>query len=212
MKRKGYNPEFDAPVTCVLGRRGSGKTTWTRREVKTSRRVVLFDPKKDYDARRFSSLVDLYDHLKKAGSGPVRASYCPDLVIGDDDADADEGDKKTFNLFCEVVYSFGNCLMVADELDRFTGPGPRIPRWFSILVNEGRHAKVSMIGISRRPAKIPKDFIENSHRLILFHMKGGAVNYLRPIIGKEDAEKLPKLPPLTYLEWSESENNQIKKL
>lgn len=209
-KRRGYNPEFDPPLLCVLGRRGSGKSSFVFEYIRGLKRKVIFDPREEYTGGpRFNSLVAFYDYLKKAGGGPVTAIYSPPLLFGSEDADASEEGKRLFNLFCEIVFNYGQktgfVWMISDEMDRFTGPGPNIPRWFDLLCNEGRHAKVAMIGISRRPAKIPKDFIENSHVLILFHLKGGAVHYLSPTIGPELAAKLSKLKPLQYLRWSESE-------
>lgn len=209
MGRK-YNPEFDPPLYCVLGRRGSGKSTWVVAFIRKTKRKVIFDPREEYTGGpRFKSLVDLYDYLRKAGKGPVTAIYSPPFDFGSEDGDATEEGKKFFNFFCEIVFKHGKetgfVWMVADEMDRFTGPGPRIPRWFDLLCNEGRHAKVAMIGVSRRPAKIPKDFIENSHVLILFHLQGGAVDYLTPTIGKEWGKKLSSLKPFQYIRWSESE-------
>lgn len=216
-KKKAYNPEFDPPLLCVLGRRGSGKSSFVVEFIKKLKRKVIFDPREEYTGGpRFKSLVSLYDYLKKAGKGPVTAIYSPPLLFGSEDADATEDGKRAFNLFCEIVFNYGQktgfVWMIADEMDRFTGPGPRIPKWFDLLCNEGRHAKVAMIGISRRPAKIPKDFIENSHVLILFHLQGGAVDYLIPTIGKEWAKKLPNLKPLEYIRWSESETPSFNTL
>lgn len=210
MKRQTYNPEFDPPLHCVLGRRGSGKSSYVKGFIRKLKRKLIFDPKEEYSGGpRFSSLVAFYDYVIRAGKGSVTAIYSPPLVFGEDDQDATEEAKRLFNRFCEVVFQFGAktgfVWMVADEMDRFTGPGPKIPRWFDLLCNEGRHAHVAMIGISRRPAKIPKDFIENSHLLILFHLKGGAVEYLAPTIGRICAGRLSKLKPLHYLRYSESE-------
>lgn len=210
----GYNREFDQPVIFICGRRGSGKTTLARWLMERYRRAVVFDPKAQYEGEIFTSLLDLYLSLhKKVGRGDVRAVFRPDLTFGDDDQEAGANDKRVFNLFCEVVYSFGKefgpVLFLCDEMDRFTGPGPKIPRWFDILVNEGRHAGVAMIGIARRPAKVPKDFIENAHEIYCFHMKGGALGYLASTLGAEDVARLPGLKPLTFLKWSESEDTRL---
>lgn len=198
-----YSIEADPPVVCILGRRGSGKTTWALRALRSHSRYLVWDPKREYPGEVFTSLSVLYRRLLAVGSGPVRISFRPMGVS--------QG-PEYFDAFCEVVYAFGACTVVFDEVDRFSGPGPIIPPWFSMLINEGRHARVEMWGIARRPARVPKDLIENAHRLIIFHMKGGAVEYLKSTIGKESAEKLPTLPPLTYLEWSDSDEIKIKKV
>lgn len=175
-------------ITVVFGRKGSGKTSWTRgRLVEYSRRIII-DPMWEYrDGVVVQSVADFADYVR-----PLRHHrYSVIFQTREPDDCA---------AICEILTAgrptapaLPNVLLVVDELDRFCGPH-HLPEGLAHVINYGRHYGVSFVGVSRRPKRVHRDVTANVDEVICFQtQEPGDLKYLAEFIGEDRAAKLPGL-------------------
>ena len=187
-------------VILVLGKTGSGKTTWTRRFSETLTRVVVLDAGfQDYQGLAYGDLTSLIDGAAKldaGGSGFFRVTYTPR-----------SGEAPVVMDLARVL---GNCYLVIEEADRFDDP--KVCPEYDEIISRGRHYGVSILGVSLYPFKLPADLRRQATRIICFRMhEPRDLDYLYDIIG-EDISKLPNLEPFHYLDWQAGIGSTIHKL
>lgn len=195
-------------LTLVFGGDGTGKTTFVVNTIlpKYPRKLVLgagFD--EDYRAANKSydldSLVSRLGDLQAFGSQrPFYEYYTPA---------PDE-----YDLMFLLARDLGNCLIVAEEADRFNPMG----YWETEYVYRGRHWGVSMVGLTIQPYGCPKDWRRILKELISFRqVEPSDIDYIYTLIG-EKAYEIPQLPgpdrshkpPFPYLRWTPSEGAIIE--
>lgn len=193
-------------LTLVFGGDGTGKTQFVIREIipKHARVLILDAGFGDYrNAESFSdldSLVARLGELQTFGTRrPFRVSYTP---MPDE-----------YDLMFLLARDLGNCLIVAEEADRFNPMGD----YETEYVYRGRHWGVSMVGITIQPFGLPKDWRRILKELISFRqVEPSDIDYTASLIG-EAAYEIPKLqgpdahhsPPFPYLRWTPSEGAKI---
>jgi len=62
-----------------------------------------------------------------------------------------------FGAFCALAYSSGDLVMVVEELQRVTTPSWAPAEWSDCTLR-GRHRRLSIVGMSQRPASVDKNF------------------------------------------------------
>jgi DNA helicase HerA-like ATPase len=76
------------------------------------------------------------------------------------------------------------------------------------VVKLGRVRGIDAIFVSQRPAEIPRIITSQTEKFVIFSMSEPSdIKYIRAIIGPE-ADNLPTLEKLHYIEW---EKGEIKK-
>jgi hypothetical protein len=187
-------------VVLVLGKTGSGKTTWARQFIQSQTRVIVLDAGfGDYPAQPVDGLENLIletDRLNSNGSGFFRLSYTPRM--------------NEAPVVMDLSRVVRNCWLVMEEADRFDDP--RVCSEYDEIISRGRHYGVSILGISLYPFKLPADLRRQATRIICYRMhEPRDLAYLADIIG-EDVEKLPSLEPFHYLDWRAGIGSEIKTL
>lgn len=70
-------------------------------------------------------------------------------------------------LFWHLARRVYNTTVIVDEIDRYCGPAHCQQDLWEII-NYGRHNKISLIGMARRPARVNRDFTANADWLAVF--------------------------------------------
>lgn len=184
----------------MLGKTGSGKTTWARNFIQAQTRVLILDAGfGDYPARpsgTLEGLIDTAERLNSGGAGFFRLSYTPRF-----------GEAPVVMDLARIVR---NCWLVLEEADRFDEP--RICPEYDEIISRGRHYGVNILGISLYPFKLPADLRRQATRIICYRMhEPRDVDYLYDVIG-DDVQKLPGLEPFQYLDWRAGVGSEVKKL
>lgn len=187
-------------VILVLGKTGSGKTTWAKNFIQQKSRVLILDAGfQDYPAEACLNLDDLItraDLQNARSNGFFRLSYTPRT---------DEAP-----IVMDLTRVLGNSWVVLEEADRFDDP--KISPEYDEIISRGRHYGVSILAISLYPFKLPADLRRQATRIICYRMhEPRDLDYLDDIIG-EDVEKLPDLEPFHYLDWQAGIGSEVKKL
>lgn len=147
-----------ANIIAVLGGSGSGKSRSVKEQllkIKPSR-LMIWDMLHEYGAhaKMTDDLNKVIDTLSLAGkSKPFAISFNAEI----------ENKKKRaeqFHTICGLARAAGGVTFVVDELKFVTSAQFAPDRW-SAVSSIGRHAGMTLIGMSQRPAQIDKDFLGN---------------------------------------------------
>lgn len=196
-----------ANIGAIFGASGSGKSSLQKLELLDVRppRIAIWDPKREYSA--FAKMVSDMDLLMKGAlaGGPFALLWQP---LGGRDKM-----RRQFDAFCRIVNKAGNCWVVADEIADVTEPG-WAPEGWEILTRQGRHAGITIRGLSQRPSDIDKSFYGNATHIAVFRMNAESdVDRMAKLLGVEKRVVIG----LKQLDWIErdmltGERSKIKSL
>lgn len=146
-----------AAFVAVIGATGAGKSAWIRQQLARAkpRRLIVWDPKPASDyvdlGDTFTRQHDLSAAVLAAGAaGPLRAIYRP--------GNRQSEYRAKFDWLCRLVYAWGHCTFVAEELAHVTRAGWSSDGWLSV-VTLGRSEGLTVYGATQRPALVDKTFL-----------------------------------------------------
>ena len=146
-----------AKIWAVIGASGTGKGLWIKQQLAALQppRLICWDFKSEYGdyARAVESLDEIRRAMIAAGSGGLRVRYLPRGA-------GEKNVRKEFEALCELVYAFGQCVFIAEELSNVTTPGWAPAAWRK-MTTSGRHEAVHIIGATQNPALVDKTFLGN---------------------------------------------------
>lgn len=147
----------DAKIWAVIGASGTGKGLWIKQQLASLQpsRLVCWDFKNEYGpyARPVETLEGIRRAMLTAGAGPLRVRYLPRGA-------GEKNVRKEFEALCELVYAWGQCVFIAEELSNVTTPGWAPAAWRK-MTTSGRHEAVHIIGATQNPALVDKTFLGN---------------------------------------------------
>lgn len=185
-----------AKIWAVIGASGTGKGLWIKQklaEIQPSR-LVCWDFKNEYGdyARPVETLDGIRRAMIKAGAGPLRVRYLPRGA-------GEKAVRKEFETLCELVYAFGHCLFIAEELSNVTTPGWAPAAWRK-MTTSGRHEAVHIIGATQNPALVDKTFLGNC---TLVHVCALREYPHRMYVARSIDAPLQSVTDLQQFEWIE---------
>ena len=147
----------EAKIWAVIGASGVGKGVWAKGWLRKDKpkRFIAWDFMDEYGefAARVGSLEELRLAMIKAGTGPLKLRYVPRGA-------GEKALRREFEILCELVYAFGNCTYIAEELANVTTPGWAPAAWRK-MTTSGRHLGIHIIGFTQNPALVDKTFLGN---------------------------------------------------
>lgn len=149
--------DLDANIWGVVGASGTGKGLWVKQKLRelAPARLIVWDFKNEYGehAKAVESIEAMRRAMLKAGDGPLRLRYqCRGA--------GEKALRKEFEAVCELVYAWGSCVFVAEELANVTTPGWAPASWRK-MTTSGRHEGLHVIGCTQTPALVDKSFLGN---------------------------------------------------
>ena len=187
-------------IILVVGKTGSGKTTWAKSLFAQTPRALLADAGfQEFPALYFAEYPEFVHYARTQGafsdfqSSPFRLSYVP-FRWGYTPRIVEEP------LIFDTAMELGNCVLFLEEADRFEDP--RTLQEYDEVISRGRHHGVSIVAVTPHPYGLPKDLRRQATRIIAFNQdEPGDLDYLAARMG-DAAYTLPSLPRFTYLDWS----------
>jgi len=156
---------------AVLGKTGSGKTTWTLKRVwEPLDRVIMYDWKDqhadDLPAPRIESLEEVREALfaEKEEHRVEKFVYVPDPF---------EKSTEHFDQLCKLVWEKGDTHLIADELKGVyqEGGGVKpITDHHEAIMTRGRARGIGVSNLSQRPKKIPLEAISEAEHVVAFRL------------------------------------------
>ncbi len=169
-------------IIFVSGQRGSGKSYWVKNFIKTLPRCFIYDSLGEYEGdQRFLNCDAIIDFL-------IQDELKPQFFT----AIFDPYNHEDFPYFCRIMLARGDMYVVIEEIDLFTSPLNTPPELMK-LIKYGRHYGIQIIGISRRPAEVSRQFTAQSTRFVIFGQREPRdLQYFRSVIGTQ-ADQIPAL-------------------
>lgn len=186
-----------ASIEAVIGASGSGKSIYTKREIKRRKpaRLIIIDPQDEYGdyATKVDNMADLFKSVIEDGKPRSRFKVRIQLK-GDRDAK-----EKAFSAICRLCLAVGKVLLVPEELHLVTKASNPPPGWSEATLT-GRHKGLEIIGVSQRPASVDKDFFSNATKV-----RCGRLNYASDVttmanVLAVDKSDITGLAELEYIE------------
>ena len=187
----------------VFGKKGGGKTSIAASLTADSNRLIVFDHNREYERGMIvTNPQQLIDAIRKYNSSAFRLIY-----RFDDSMRLSEHAE----FFLRAAYTVTNYTLLFEEIDRVSEPRS-MPEGLDNIVNVGRHKGISLIALSRRPARVPRDLTSNADRIFV----AGPINepkdvdYLSEFMGSEVSEKVRALKReerkfAEFIEWTQDE-------
>lgn len=145
------NTDLKANINVMVGSSGSGKSYRTKRAIEKEKRLLIWDIDDEHGNIKgivtHTDLKALAAELLNAKTGKFR--YVGKLL-------ADE-----FETFCNMVFAWGHCVCVVEELAGVTSPS-KAPSGWHTLVSRGRKRGIKIYAITQRPAESDKTVLGNA--------------------------------------------------
>lgn len=182
----------DGRLYVIAGASRTGKTAWTAKHVKKSRRVIAYDPDEQWCQLPGWQRIETHAELLAATSqkGPARIAFIPGLDL-----------HKSFQYFCKCALrwgrKFGPCDIVAEELADVTSASKAPGQW-GLLLRRGLKRGISVYAISQRWAEADKTAMGNASLFVCFMMAtGDDISYM----ARKTRIPVPELEILKPLEF-----------
>jgi DNA helicase HerA-like ATPase len=182
----------DNTITSIFGRKGSGKSTLVGQITSDHRRVFVFDSMGEYDETRgfvvCYGLAECARAMVELRRSPLfRLSLRVDRV-------------EDFLKLLRIAYEIPDTLLVIEETSLYCSPS-RLPDDLSRLVRYGRHRKLNIVFVARRPSEIHRELTAQSDVIVTFRQhEPRDVDYLKSFIGPrvENVSRLPEYHVLAF--------------
>lgn len=178
--------ERDFIVVC--GNQGHGKSVWGKIYSKSLTRLLVSDPKAEYDADFVSEPADWIENVVTGKTKTFRyGTYLSEEI----------------ERFGNAAFASGNCAFIVEECALIFKRGEELHEWAKPLIFMGREQRVSLLLVAQRLAKIPIDIRSQASRIISFRQtEPDDVSAAIDRFG-ELGESIPELPILTCLDWND---------
>lgn len=184
-------------IVVILGKKGSGKTSFAMNEIRRKERLVIFDFNREYsDFYVVTNPEKLVELLTLNYEGRFRVAYQPDPTRDLDDH---------FHHLSKALFCMQNLTFLCEEVDLVSSAG-EMPEGLQKIINYGRHRGISLIALSRRAHKVPRDLTANADRIISFaQFEPRDLRYLAEYMGEKAAVLVQKLSRTDagaeFIEW-----------
>ncbi|HET8882608.1 MAG TPA: hypothetical protein VFM56_10580 [Solimonas sp.] len=176
-----------ASITVVVGSSGSGKSAWLKRQIKTARRLIVWDPDDEYGGagfHRVTTIAQLAEALRGASAG--RFAFVP-------------ASPAQFDAWSLCAFAWGNCVAVAEETADVTTPGKAPPGW-GTLVRRGRKRGITLYAVTQRPSESDKTVIGNATCLhVCMLARAADRQYMARELDVQQSE-IDRIAPLEWIE------------
>lgn len=141
-------------IIIILGKTGQGKSTLTKQLVKNEKRLVIIDPKQEYEGTIVETFEDFHDFIIKNDGQPFKVICRYQNSIDHD---------YTFNLLKNIP----NVCLVVEEIQIYVSPYIKDSPFLDLL-RYGRHNHIKVIAIARRFSEFSADLTGLAEKVYTF--------------------------------------------
>lgn len=140
-------------LTAVAGASRFGKTGWVKQQIKTAKRLLIWDIRGEYIAKgefgwpgceRIDNIPELAKRLKETATTGARIAYW--------------GNLKDFQAWSDLAYAWGQywpAVIVGEEIADVTNPA-KAPEGWGQLIRKGLYYGNHIYAVTQRPAEADK--------------------------------------------------------
>lgn len=131
-------------IKIVYGKTGTGKSFYVKSIIDKLERVIIIDPKSEYEGTIFFTLSDLIDYFEniRPKNFKISCRFESDIEI------------ELLFKFCNIIE---NVTLVVEEAEIYISPYSKSSNFLD-LCRYGRHHNISIIGVARRTAELSINF------------------------------------------------------
>lgn len=182
----------DPEIIIVLGRRGQGKSTWTKRYTDGIARLVVWDPKRSYRVEYPADLAEWFEQHEADKSFRVGGFY--------------DEDQETIG---SLAYAMQDTTLVLEECAFVFSPNKPFPEWARECVYLGRERGVSVVAVAQRPKSVHIALRSQATRIICFNQhEVDDVDWITDTFGDAPVEEIPNLQTLECLDITATETRR----
>lgn len=204
MDSEGAVMEIQNRIVGVIGRKGSGKSTFARRVLERCARLFVFDTMGEHSwvPNTFRDMEKADQFLAWAETEECFAGrYVPE--------DEMQGD---FAELAGIVYDQGEMLLAVEEIPLLCSAS-YIPPELGRLVRLGRHRRLSLAWTAQRAAEVSRTLTAMTDVFVLFSCtEPRDLDAIRERCGAEIAEKVSRLGLHDCLIWDVIERHEMSGL
>lgn len=197
----------DGRLYIISGASRSGKTAWTAKKIKPSRRVFAYDPDDQFSALPGFIRLTTFAQLAAAADNPnnQRVAFVPSGDI-----------RAAFDFFAKCAFHWGRFHgggdVVAEELADVTTTA-KAPGAWGVLVRRGLKRGLNLYCISQRWSEADKTAFGNASEFVIFRNSSTAdIDYIARKT-KIPREAMHDLKPLEFIQYdAATEQIERKKL
>jgi len=196
--------EVQNRIVGVIGRKGSGKSTYVRELLRYCPRFVVFDPMGEHalsdHQNRFEKPPELARFLKWSHQQPTFAGvYVP---TGDLEEEIEE--------VARLIYARGQLCFACEEVPLYTQAG-YMPPLFGKLTRTGRHQEIDICWTAQRAAEVSKTLTALTDIWVLFSQtEPRDLSALADRCGHEVADRVAGLGLHDYFVWDAVTHEEIE--
>lgn len=187
---------MDNTILGIFGRKGSGKTTLTKRVLGEFPRALVLDALGEYEelagAVVCRTLREAFFHLGRVADLPSWRVVVSSL------------ETEAYLSLLRVAWELERAVIVVEEAHAYGSPWRPSPE-VSRLVRLGRHRGLSSVFVSQRPHDVPRIVTSQADVIVALQQHEEAdVRFLKSIFGKK-AELLRELPKYEAIVFGDAE-------
>lgn len=185
MDSEGAVMELQNRIVGVVGRKGSGKSVFSRRVLERCPRLFLFDTMGEHTwvPNTFRDMEKADQFLAWAQTEEYFAGrYVPEVDLADDFAE-----------LASIVFDQGEIFLAVEEIPLLCSAS-YIPPELGRLVRLGRHKRVSLLWTAQRAAEVSRTLTAMTDVFVIFSStEPRDLDAIRDRCGAEIAEKVSRL-------------------
>jgi hypothetical protein len=185
-------------IKCIFGKKGMGKTFLAHQLIQEYDRFIIYDRKGEFKDLGIviRSGRALAEYILDKGTQPhFRVDYVPQC--------------NDFDYISYLIWGMQDLCFCVDEIDTYLN-ARNMPEYYGLMINLGRHDCLSLIGVSRRPAKVHRDLTSQADQIISFGMhEANDIKYLRDNGLGTAALELPYLKKKCYMIYDDTKSEIV---
>lgn len=167
----------DPEIIIVLGRRGMGKSTWTKRYCQGLARLAVWDPKRSYPVTYPDDLSAWFEDHVHDDAFQVGGFY--------------DEDQETIG---SIAYACQQTCLVLEECAFVFAPNKPFPEWARECIYLGRERGISVVAVAQRPRSVHIALRSQATRIICFNQhETDDVEWITDSFGDAPVEDIPTL-------------------
>lgn len=170
----------------IFGKKGCGKTSWVKKNLEEYDRIIIIDTLNEYGDVAILKKIEELPEFENRDKFKIR-------VVPLDILD--------FNLILLYIWQrFKNVLVIIDEFGYWVS-SYSMPEPLKYLLRFGRHIKVNIWAVIRRPYEAGREITALADKFIIFKLtEPRDLDYFREY-DKELPEKIENLQKFEYIEY-----------
>ena len=194
--------ELQNRIVGVVGRKGSGKSTYVHKLLQYCPRLIVFDVMDEHAPHgdnSFQKPAELTQFLKWSREQSTFAGF----YVPDDDLEEE------IEEISRLVYARGHLCFVCEEVPLYTQAG-YMPPLFGKLIRTGRHQKIDVCWTAQRAAEAPKTLTALTDVWVLFSQtEPRDLTALADRCGRDVADRVAGLGLHDHFVWDAVSHEEI---